>query len=266
MKINRIQQIRKLLLEEHTLSIKDLCRRFDVSKNTIRRDICELEQQGLIHKVYGGIVLNEDALDPSAPEPFDSRATKNENAKKIVARLAASEVREDDVIYIDSGTTTMHMIPFLTGKGRITIITSSLNVINMALDYPSLDVLTTSGALYVPSKAFVGSSVIRCLRDFNISKIFLASTGISIEHGATNASPLECEIKRYLADLPSKKYLLVDHSTIDVASLLSYASLASMHCLVLDKLPPERYQTYCATNNVRLLTPETSVNSRTEDL
>ena len=134
MKINRIQQIRKLLLEEHTLSIKDLCRRFDVSKNTIRRDISELEQQGLIHKVYGGIVLNADALDPSAPEPFDSRAAKNENAKKIVARLAASEVREDDVIYIDSGTTTMHMIPFLAGKGRITIITSSLNVINMALD------------------------------------------------------------------------------------------------------------------------------------
>ena len=160
----------------------------------------------------------------------------------------------------------MHMIPFLTGKGRITIITSSLNVINMALDYPSLDVLTTSGALYVPSKAFVGSSVIRCLRDFNISKIFLASTGISIEHGATNASPLECEIKRYLAELPSKKYLLVDHSKIDVASLMSYASLASMDCLVLDKLPPERYQTYCTTNNVRLLTPETSVNSRTEDL
>ncbi len=74
MKINRIQQIRKLLLEEHTLSIKDLCRRFDVSKNTIRRDISELEQQGLIHKVYGGIVLNgrSTAVRPKTRMPRKS--------------------------------------------------------------------------------------------------------------------------------------------------------------------------------------------------
>ena len=263
MKINRIQQIRKLLLAEHTLSIKDLCQRFDVSKNTIRRDICELEEQGLIRKVYGGIVLNEEALDPAAPEPFDAREAKNAHAKKIISHLAANEVHEDDVIYIDSGTTTMHMIPYLAKKEHITIITSSLNVINMALDYPSLNVLTTSGSLYVPSKAFVGASVIRCLKDFNISKIFLASTGISLEHGATNTSPLECEIKKYLTGLHTMKYLLVDHSKIDVASLMSYASLASMDCLIMDEMPPERYQTYCTTNSVRLLTPETSGSSLT---
>ena len=138
MKIDRINRIHELLKSVHNISINDLCDTFQVSKNTIRREIAELEQQGLIKKVYGGIVLAEPS---GSPEPFASRESRNADAKKQIARMAADFVHDGDVIYIDSGTTTMHMIPYLTEKHRLTIVTASVHVINAASNYSNLNVL-----------------------------------------------------------------------------------------------------------------------------
>lgn len=263
MKIDRINQIHELLIDMRSISIKELCERFNVSKNTIRRDIAELEEQGIVRKVYGGIVLNEEKDGDAAPEPFASREIRNVQAKKVIARLAAEQVKENDVIYIDSGTTTMHMIPHLAQKRRVTILTASLHVVNAAANYPNLNVIATGGSLYTPSKSFVGPSVISCLQKYNISKIFMAATGISIEHGATNASQLECEIKQYLAEFPTAtKYLLVDHSKLDIASLMSYCNLAEMNYVIMDRIPPQKYLDFFKANNITLLTPQPALAER----
>ena len=253
MKINRINRIHELLKEVHNISINELCETFQVSKNTIRRDIAELEKQGIIEKVYGGIVLAEPAGNP---EPFSAREAKNADAKREIAKMAASFVKDGDVIYIDSGTTTMHMIPYLTEKHRLTIVTASVHVINAACSYNNLNVLATGGSLFTPSNAFVGPQVLQVLRRYNINKAFLASTGISLEHGATNASPLECEIKRCLVEKDCEHFLLVDDSKLDVASLMSYCTLKEIECLVTNKMPPEKYVSYCAANQIKLVTPE----------
>ena len=251
MKIDRINRIHELLKNVHNISINDLCDTFQVSKNTIRRDIAELEQQGVIKKVYGGIVLAEPA---GSPEPFASRESRNTEAKKQIARMAADFVHDGDVIYIDSGTTTMHMIPFLADRKHLTIVTASVYVINAATAYPNFNVIATGGQLYLPSKAFVGSSVLKCLQNYNLSKIFLASTGISLENGATNASPLESEIKRCLVQKAGKKFLLVDTSKLDIVSLMTYCQLSDLDTIIMDKLPPAKYTDYFTAHKVQLLT------------
>ena len=153
MKIDRIHQIHQLLktTEPHSVSIDELCTTFNVSKNTIRRDIAELKKSGFIKKVYGGIVLQEQS--ESSPEPFTSWETKNMQAKKNIARIAASLVNNGDVIYIDSGTTTMHMLPYLAEKKHLTIVTASVYVISTACSYKDFNVIATGGSLYTPSKA-----------------------------------------------------------------------------------------------------------------
>ncbi|MGL5270093.1 MAG: DeoR/GlpR family DNA-binding transcription regulator [Selenomonadaceae bacterium] len=251
MKINRIHKIQEILEDNQSVSINRLCDIFNVSKNTIRRDIAELEKRDLIKKVYGGIMLKPTT---TAPEPFASREIKNSPQKKQIARLAAELVSDGEVIYIDSGTTTMHMIPYLAEKNNITIVTASLNVINAATAYNQFNVISTGGTLYLPSKAFVGTSVLNCLKNYNISKAFLASTGISLEKGVTNAAPLEYEIKQYLVQKCSIKILLADSSKIDKASLMTYCQLKDISCLIIDKEPPANYLAYLKENNIRLLT------------
>ncbi len=246
-----------MLKKEKCDSINYLCNTFNVSKNTIRRDINELENQGIIKKVYGGIVLEES--HSTSPEPFQLRKSKNFQQKQQVARMAASFVEDNDVIFIDSGTTTMHMLPYLLNTKNLTIITASVNVVNAAAIYTGtkeFNLITTGGTLYYPSMAFVGPSVLKCLDNYNISKIFLASTGISLENGATNASISENEIKRKLMTKSGEKFLLIDSSKLDVSSLVTFSPLQNFNYIFLDTLPPEKYIQYCKEQGVHLLTPQ----------
>lgn len=249
MKINRLNKIEEILKESNNISIDRLCEIFEVSKNTIRRDIAELEKRSSIKKVYGGIMLKQN----ETPEPFAARQIKNQVQKKQIAKLASNLVADGDVIYIDSGTTTMHMIPYLADKKNLTIITASVYVINAAFSYEQLSIIATGGSLYRPSNAFVGSSVINCLKNYNISKIFLASTGFSIEDGATNASPLECEIKRYLTEKNSTKVLLVDSSKAGAVSLMTFCPLKDFDYFITDKEPSKEYVDHLQKNNVALI-------------
>ena len=254
MKIERIHQIHELLRERKRISLDELCENFGVSKNTIRRDIAELEESGIIRKVYGGIVLKEAEI--TSLEPFSAREIRNIKEKKKIAAVAAALVNDGEVIYIDSGTTTMHLLPHLAEKKFLTIVTASVYVLEFATRYSSLNVIATGGNLQPPIKALVGPSVLECIRNYNFSKIFLASTGISIKHGATNASPLECEVKRELVKKTCPKYLLVDNSKFDVASLMTYSELTGIEHVVTDKNPSEKYLEYFKKNSINLILPE----------
>ena len=253
MKVERIHQIYELLRERKRISLDELCENFGVSKNTIRRDIAELEENGLIRKVYGGIVLKE--ADIMSLEPFAAREIRNIDEKKKIAAVAAQEVNDGEVIYIDSGTTTMHLLPHLAEKNFLTIVTASVYALELATRYGNLNVIATGGNLQPPIKALVGPSVLECIRNYNFSKIFLASTGITIEHGATNASPLECEVKRELVQKSCPKYLLVDNSKFDVASLMTYSELTDIDYVVTDKAPPEKYLEYFKQEGINLILP-----------
>ena len=254
MKEERIHQIHELLIEKKRISLDELCEHFGVSKNTIRRDINELEEQGIIRKVYGGIVLKEAEI--MSLEPFSAREIRNINEKKKIAAVAAALVNDGEVIYIDSGTTTMHLLPHLAEKNFLTIVTASVYVLDLATRYSNFNVIATGGNLQQPIKALVGPSVLECIRNYNFSKIFLASTGISIEHGATNASPLECEVKRELVRKSCAKYLLVDNSKFDVASLMTYSDLTDIDNIITDKNPPEKYLDYFKEKAINLILPE----------
>ena len=254
LKAERIHQIHELLKDRKRISLDELCEIFSVSKNTIRRDISELEEAGAIKKVYGGIVLKEANITPL--EPFSTREIRNINEKKKIAAAAAALVNDGEVIYIDSGTTTMHLLPHLAEKQFLTIVTASVYVLDLATRYGNLTVISTGGNLQAPIKALVGASVVDCIRNYNFSKIFLASTGISIEHGATNASPLECEVKRELVKKSCSKYLLVDNSKFDVASLMTYSDLKAVDYVITDSRPAEKYLEYFAANDIELILPE----------
>lgn len=249
MKVTRLNDIESLLEEQNTLSIDELCNKFNVSKNTIRRDIAELEKRGTIKKVYGGIMRNQNSM----PEPFFSREIKNKLRKKEIAKRAASLIDDNDIIYIDSGTTTMHIVPYLAKKTNLTILTSNVYVINKALQYPQINVIGTGGTLYRPSNAFVGANVIHFLRDYNISKALLAATGFSLENGVTNTSPMESEIKKYLMANSKTRILLVDSTKENKVSLVTFAKLEDFDYVVTDKELEPAYETYLKEHGVTLI-------------
>lgn len=251
MKENRIQELKNYIMANERASLDDLCTLFNVSKNTMRRDINELEKQAIIKKVYGGIVLN----DKKTTEPFESREEKNITSKQIIAKLASQIVQDGDIIYIDSGTTTMHMIPHLAEIRNLTIITNNLNVIMGSLPYPNLNVLCTGGVLFRTTNSFVDMDAVNSLKKFNISKAFMASTGISITKGITNSSSFEYDIKRYMVENCDTVIVLADDTKLGRVSLTTYCELKDIHVFITNELPGSEFVDFFESNNIKLITP-----------
>jgi DeoR family myo-inositol catabolism operon transcriptional repressor len=251
-KEDRISQLEDYIIEKERASIEDLCSVFNVSKNTMRRDINQLEAQGKIKKVYGGIILT----DKKTTEPFESREVKNKAAKLIIAELASTFIEDGDIIYIDSGTTTMHMIPYLSEMRNVTIITNNLHVILNSLPYPNLNVISTGGTLFRRTNSFVESGAVSSLKKYNISKAFLATTGVSIAKGITNSSSLEYDIKRYIVEHCDKRILLADNTKLGKVSLITYYDLKDIQVFVSDQKPEQEYADFFTNNHITLVTPQ----------
>lgn len=148
MKVQRIQAIENLIHEKGSISLDDLCEQFNVSKNTVRRDIAKLLQKNTIQKVYGGVVSVYN--NPEEIRPFENRDTENHLEKQLIGKAAADFIEENDLIFIDSGTTTSCLAAALPTDKEITIITNSLDVINFASEMDNVKLIVI-GSTFKPS-------------------------------------------------------------------------------------------------------------------
>ncbi|MGM0877315.1 MAG: DeoR/GlpR family DNA-binding transcription regulator [Bacillota bacterium] len=249
-KTERIEQIQEYVFVHETVSLDELVKVFNVSKNTIRRDVQQLVERGRIMKVYGGVAVNHSTL-----KSFNERQTRNLKLKKSIARAAANFVEDGDIIYIDSGTTTLEMVEYLQTK-NVTIITNNLDFIINSFPYQNLNVISTGGVFDRKTKSFVNLKNMDLLKSYNINKAFMASTGISISNGVTHSSPLESEIKQTVVKKSSKVYLLVDHYKFDKYALMTYCNLDKIDYIITDTAPSENYQEYIKRHNIELVSSD----------
>lgn len=248
MKLKRIQKIEEYILDNKTVTLDQLANIFNVSKNTIRRDVSELVEKGTIKKVYGGVSVNSNPLIP-----FDKRQIKNSHPKSLIAKKAAELINDGDIIFVDSGTTTVNLAYFLKDKKNITIITNNLNFINKCIKYDNINIISTGGSLVRNTNSFVGIDTLNLLKKYNINKAFMASTGISLTNGVTNGSPQEAEIKKLVISKSNLVYVLIDYSKFGTSSLMTYCSIGDIDYLITDKVPPEEYIEFINKNDVNLI-------------
>ncbi|MGE4548208.1 MAG: DeoR/GlpR family DNA-binding transcription regulator [Intestinibacillus sp.] len=248
MKISRLNSIEQYVISHETATIDELCEVFSVSKNTIRRDLNELESRGHIAKVYGGVTATSSA----GPVPTPVRSGLHPADKTLIGRLAAAEVEDGDTIFLDSGTTTVCMLKFLAAKKRITIVTHSLGALSEASHYENLNVISLGGIYSRPTDSFVGLSTFEALSTMKINKAFMAATGVSIENGLMNTTFLEAEIKRGVVQRAAHIYLLADGSKLDHDAVISFCHLEDLTSFVTDRRPPDRYMKFFAANGVHV--------------
>jgi DeoR family myo-inositol catabolism operon transcriptional repressor len=246
-KEKRIKKIQEYVIEHQSASLDELVNVFDVSKNTIRRDVQELVDRGELKKVYGGVSSIHKKL-----ESFQERSVRNQEQKEVIAKKAASFVEDGDFIFIDSGTTTIEMFDYLKEK-HLTIFTNNIDLIVRAIPYEKINVISIGGMLERKTSSFVNPQNMDLLRDYNIKKAFMASTGISLSNGVTNASPLESELKKTIVSRSSEVYLLVDHDKFDKYGLMTYCSLDDIDYLITDQVPNDPYQEYAKNHHIQLV-------------
>ena len=249
MRADRIRELESYIQKRQSATLVELCDVFNVSLNTIRRDIKTLLASGRVTKVYGGILYNRD----DQVVPVYDRSVSAVEEKEHIGRLAATLVDDNETIYLDSGTTAAYMLPYLASKHNVTIVSNSFIIYNELQRYPEMNLFSTGGLYNHKTKSFEGMSTINGLQDIRISKAFMSSTGISLELGATNNSFHEAEIKKSVIKLAQKVILMADHYKVDTAAAICFSRLEDLYAYVTDQKPSETYVQFFEKHHVQLL-------------
>lgn len=249
MRPQRIEEIRTYIYENKTVTLDQICSRFDISKSTIRRDLSEILENSDIKKIYGGVTV----LSNKEMSSFEERNITNQSAKQRIAASTADLIEDGDIVFIDSGTTTMHVIDHIFTKKNITILTNNMEIINRAIPYNDITVISLSGTLNRKTLSFIGSSAVLLLQGFNISKALIATTGYSIASGLTCSSPLEADLKRMAIQRSQEVYLLADSSKCGPVSLITYCSLSKVNILITDETPPPEVVNYIKEHGGKII-------------
>ncbi len=257
MRVKRIEEVENYIRQEGAVSLQQLCDRFAVSMNTIRRDVDTLVQQGRVKKVYGGVVaLGEQKERGTLPRElmdFQLRNREYLDVKQRIARCAAQLVHHGDTVFLDSGSTALQMLPYLADKKNLTVATYSLPALMELTRYPQIRAIALPGVVLGRTASVVGASTCRALGQINFSKGFFGCTGLSLERQLTNATFEECELKQVALRQCKLRYLLADHEKFDHAALMTYGEIASMDYLITDEAPTTDYLSYLEERQVALL-------------
>jgi len=240
MRPKRIEEIRNYIYENKTVTLDQICNRFEVSKSTLRRDLSEIIEDSDIKKIYGGVTV----LSKKEMSSFEERYFSNQSAKIAIAAVSASLIEDGDIIFVDSGTTMPHIVNHLIHKKNITILTNNIEVITRAIPFNNINIISLSGTLNRKTLSLIGSSAVQLLQAFNINKALIATTGYSIASGLTCSSPLEADLKRMAIQRSKEVYLLADSSKCGPVSLITYCSLSKVNTLITEETPPVEVVNY----------------------
>lgn len=237
--VERQSKIVEIVMAEGSISIPDICERFDVSEMTARRDLNELDRQGLLRRVHGGAVAS---LGRSYEPPFPIRATKNQSAKAAIGLRAAELAYDGDSIALDVGTTTLEIVRGLKGKRNLTIVTSCLQIANLVVDTLSLDadvrLILTGGIVRPRELSMIGPIPQMVYRDLHVDKAFIGIGGISLVDGLTEYNIEDTQTKQILFRSAREKIVVADGSKFDVTTFATVAPLQSVDAIVTDKSAP----------------------------
>ncbi len=228
----------KLVNERQSITISELVDFLDTSKSTIRRDLNELDREGKLVKVFGGARSCEDTSNLVARDDyFTVRSTQNLEAKLRIGKYAANLVEDDDLVFIDAGTSTYMMIEFLIDS-KATFVTNGLKQAQ-ALAAAKLNAYLLGGVLKSDTEAVVGGEAVRSLWRYNFTKGFFGTNGVTAERGYMTPEPAEGSVKEMALSKSREAYVLCDHSKFGNRSMVTFAPIEKA-IIITDKKPNKR--------------------------
>lgn len=219
----RHQFILQRLNESGVIKSVDLINHLGCSESTLRRDLAQLESKGLLLRIHGGAKLNATF---GAELTYQEKTVKNSQQKKNIGSYAASLIEKDDVIYLDAGTTTLEMIPFLMDSS-ITVVTNGIAHASMLADR-QINAYLVGGKLKHSTKAMVGAPSQRSLMNYRFTKAFLGVDSIDMKYGCTTPDPEEATMKQLAIERASETYLLADDSKWNKVSFAKICDISDV--------------------------------------
>jgi len=249
--IERRQKIMAMLNENKSVLVPELAKLFNVTEETIRRDLEKLEKEGLLKRTYGGAVLVESY---NVDIPFEFRNVTNIEGKKQIALSLIKYIEDGDTLVMDSSTSALQVAKLLKTKKKITVITNSEQIINeLKVFEDTIKVISTGGTLRNKSLSLVGPIAEQTLRSLNANKAIISCKGFDIEKGFTESNELEAQVKKLMIEIADKVYMIADHTKMNKTALVNIAILDDVDFIFTDKILPPSQENAIREKNVEIV-------------
>ncbi len=245
--IERRNRILSILQKENRVVVADLSKEFNVTEETIRRDLEKLEKEGFAKKTYGGAIINESL---NVDLPFTVRKKANVANKQDIAELIDSLIQDGDHIMLDASSTAVYIAKNLKNKKNLTLITNSIEILLELSDVVGWKVLSTGGVMKEGSLSLVGHQAEKMINSFHVDKTIVSCKGLDIDYGITDSNEMEAHIKKLMLDCSATKILAVDNSKFDKISFTKIGDLSDIDIMVTDVEPDQKWKNIFNTLNI----------------
>lgn len=238
----RRQQISVLLKELGSVQVLSLSEKFDVSTQTIRKDLDFLEQRGVAERSYGGAISIE-AISTLREPAVEAKRSIHVEEKRRIGKLAAGMVELGDSIVLDSGTTAVEIARNLPDDEDITVLSNDFGVLSVLTQKQHIRIVMLGGQLRRKNLAFYGENTVNALKDLHVDKLFLGVDGLDLERGITTHHEPEAILNRKMTQAASQIIAVTDSSKFGRICLHRIIGLDEISVLVTDRAAPETVHT-----------------------
>lgn len=244
--------ILEMIKSQSAVTTAELTERFDVSIETIRKDLMFLEKNNQLNRVHGGAVIKAASghwLD------LQRRINDNKEAKRELSRLATELINEGDTIAVDAGSTALEFAQELKERFKtLTVVTHSLDVFNRINGFKNFTVILCGGYFLSEENAFYGAFTIKMLDDIHVGKAFIFPSAVSIKHGVCDYNPLLYDVQKKLLTVADQIIVLADSSKFEKNALLKVCDIDQKHIYVSDSALPAKIKEIYKSNNINIIT------------
>lgn len=234
----RHEIILQILAERGSVSVLELKDILDTSESTIRRDLTQMDEKGLLTKVFGGAISSDSSKVLTGELTVVQKQMVNIPEKRVIGEYAASLIGPGEFVYLDAGTTTEWVIRFVTDKS-ITFVTNAVNHAGK-LAAAGFRVIMIGGEIRGTTEAVVGSQAIAAVSRYHFSKGFFGTNGITRHWGFTTPDDNEAAVKSAAIERCHKAYMLADHDKFGAGASVSFAAYEDM-IIITDEEPAAKY-------------------------
>lgn len=245
----RLQKIVDIIQIEKKVYVSELSQKFEVTEETIRRDLEKLDKEGIVTRTYGGAIINRYNNEDL---PFSTRTSLNIELKQSIVSKIHHLIKDGDKLMVDPSSTTFELVKTLYEKQNLTLITNSVKILNEFGDSHH-QIISTGGDLRRKSLSLVGPVAQATVKRYNADVNIFSCKGISLEKGVTESNEPEAELKKVMLKNSRTNILLVDHTKFDKVAFVKLFDISNINVLVTDQKPSNEWIEKLQSHNVKLI-------------
>jgi len=242
----RQSDIVALAKSEGRVSVEGLADRFNVTPQTIRKDLNDLCERGVLQRYHGGAIL----ASGTANLGYEARRKLATDEKRRIGLMAASLIPDGSSLLINIGTTTEQVAAALRGKHGLLVITNNINVANILQGYEQIEIIIAGGVVRHQDGGVVGEAAVDFIRQFKVDYAVIGTSAIDEDGTLLDFDYREVKVAQAIMNCARKSILVADSMKFERTAPVRIGHISQLDYFVTETEPPQRVRELCRENDV----------------